>query len=256
MDIELLSRMVGELILDNDRVSLPGIGTLVAVQMPASFSDRGYTINPPYRKLSAMADSDDDGLLTDLYASSNSIDKEAARLIVSDFMEKLAEELEESRCVYLTGLGRLRKTRDGSLFFVEDENLNIDSVGYRLEPVSLKTHPAFPDFEPMEAVLPEAEPLEQETLKQSRIVVRDDVVQGDDERHAELVSASGDNEKGDDAQLEPESDKHTHWFVKLLIWLLVLAVIALIAIAVLGRVAPEIADKILYNAEELRILYY
>ena len=52
MDIDLLSRMVGELILEHDQVGLPGVGTFVAEMVPATFSDKGYTIHPPYRRLS------------------------------------------------------------------------------------------------------------------------------------------------------------------------------------------------------------
>ena len=40
MDIDLLSKMVGELILDNDEVSLPGVGTFVAEVVPSTFSDK------------------------------------------------------------------------------------------------------------------------------------------------------------------------------------------------------------------------
>ena len=52
MDIDLLSRMISELIVDHDQVGLPGVGTFVAEMVPATFSDKGYTINPPYRRLS------------------------------------------------------------------------------------------------------------------------------------------------------------------------------------------------------------
>ena len=52
MDIDLLAKMVGELILEHDEVALPGVGTFVAELVGASFSDKGFTINPPYRKLS------------------------------------------------------------------------------------------------------------------------------------------------------------------------------------------------------------
>ena len=52
MDIDLFSNIVKDLILDNDEVTLPGLGTFVSELMPSSFSDKGYTINPPYRRLS------------------------------------------------------------------------------------------------------------------------------------------------------------------------------------------------------------
>ena len=52
MDVELLSGMIGELMLDYDSLNLPGLGTFVAEEIPASFSDKGYTVNPPYRRLS------------------------------------------------------------------------------------------------------------------------------------------------------------------------------------------------------------
>ena len=72
MDIDLLSKMVKELILDRDEVTLPGVGTFVAETVPASFSDRGYTINPPYRRLSfRQRQNAEDNCLIELYARSN-----------------------------------------------------------------------------------------------------------------------------------------------------------------------------------------
>ena len=52
MDIDLLAKMVKELIVAHDQVGLPGVGTFVAEMIPATFSDKGFTINPPYRRLS------------------------------------------------------------------------------------------------------------------------------------------------------------------------------------------------------------
>jgi len=52
MDVALLAGMIAELIADHDQVGLPGMGTFVAEVVPATFSDKGYTINPPYRRLS------------------------------------------------------------------------------------------------------------------------------------------------------------------------------------------------------------
>ena len=44
MDIDLFSDIVKDLILDNDEVTLPGLGTFVSELMPSTFSDKGYTI--------------------------------------------------------------------------------------------------------------------------------------------------------------------------------------------------------------------
>ena len=52
MDIDLLSKMVRQLILEHDKVFLPGLGAFVAEIVPSTFSDKGYTVNPPYRRLS------------------------------------------------------------------------------------------------------------------------------------------------------------------------------------------------------------
>lgn len=140
MDIDLLSKMVKELILDHDRVSLPGLGTFVAETVPATFSDKGYTINPPYRKLSFRPQSGDDTLITELYADANGIDRGLAEKAVIDFTKGLREVLETRRNVVFPGLGRLRATRENNFFFVADESLDIYPEGFGLDPVSLKTH--------------------------------------------------------------------------------------------------------------------
>ena len=48
--------MVRDLVLQQDKVVVPGLGVFIAEFVPASFSDRGYTLNPPYRKLSFVAE--------------------------------------------------------------------------------------------------------------------------------------------------------------------------------------------------------
>lgn len=63
MDIALLSKMLLRLLQDHDSVSLPGLGAFVVKQEPAWFSDKGYTINPPAKRLSFVASEEDDGLL-------------------------------------------------------------------------------------------------------------------------------------------------------------------------------------------------
>lgn len=140
MDIDLLSKMVYDLILDNDRVALPGVGCFVAEIVPASFSDKGYTINPPYRKLYFRSKPDDGELLVKLYAKSNGVAEEDARRILTEFLAEMKDILFARKVIVFPRLGRLRATRENNLFFVADEALDIYPEGFGLEPLSLKTH--------------------------------------------------------------------------------------------------------------------
>lgn len=140
MDIDLLSKMVRQLILDNDKVFLPGIGAFYAEIVPSSFSDKGYTVNPPYRRLFFRSKAEPDTLLADLYASSNGVTADVAGRIIGDFTEEMKGVLMTKKAVAFPGLGRLRATKENNFFFVPDEDLDIYPEGFGLEPVSLKTH--------------------------------------------------------------------------------------------------------------------
>ena len=144
MDIDLLSKMVKELILDNDKVVLPGFGAFVAEIVPSTFSDKGYTINPPYRKLYFRARPEDDNMLVRFYAESNQVDLAVADKVVRDFVTELKSVLFSRKTVVFPGLGRLRATKENAVFFVADEDMDIYPDGFGLEPISLKTHEETP----------------------------------------------------------------------------------------------------------------
>ena len=140
MDIDLLSKMVKELILDNDRVVLPGLGSFVAEVVPSTFSDKGYTINPPYRRLFFRPKPDEGDELAAFYASTNNVDKDMAERIIKDFVAELKPMLHTKKTIVFPGLGRLRATKENAIFFVANEDLDIYPAGFGLEPISLKTH--------------------------------------------------------------------------------------------------------------------
>lgn len=141
MDIDLLAKMVRDIILEKDEVALPGLGMFVAEFVPASFSDKGYTINPPYKRLSfRQVDKPDDMTLALLYAKANNIGEDTAAHFVNDFLVGLKNVLMEKKTVLLPGLGKLRATRENTFFFIADEDLDIYPEGFGLEAVSLKTH--------------------------------------------------------------------------------------------------------------------
>lgn len=145
MDIDLLSKIVKELIQDNDEVALPGIGSFIAEIVPSVFSDKGYTINPPYRRLSfRQKGSGDENMVIDFYARCNNIDTPTASRIIREFLEEMRRVLETKKSIVFPGLGKLRATKENYFFFVADEDLDIYPEGFGLEPISLKTHEETP----------------------------------------------------------------------------------------------------------------
>ena len=172
MDIDLLAKMVKEAVLDHDAVTLPGVGCFVAELMPSTFSDKGYTINPPYRRLYFSPKQGSDTYLADLYARDNKeVDADMATRILTEFLAEMKEVLKVKKTVVFPGLGRLRATRENHFFFVADEDLDIYPEGLGLAPLSLKTHVETPEevatavaglaeliSEPEAEVVPEPEP--------------------------------------------------------------------------------------------------
>ena len=227
MDIDLFSNIVKDLILDNDEVTLPGLGTFVSELMPSSFSDKGYTINPPYRRLSFRQRwKEDDNLLVDFYSETNGIEKSQAAEIVGEFVSGLKETLQSKKLIVLPGLGRLRATKENAFFFIADEDLDIYPGGFGLEPVSLKTHEETP--EEVTAVVKELQEAlsEDEAAKTAKAV--------------ESVEAPG---------------KRRPWLVAVL-GTVASVILFLGLFMLLARIAPDFIDKILYTEEELRIINY
>ena len=252
MDIDLLSRMVGELILDHDQVGLPGLGTFVAEMMPATFSDKGFTINPPYRRLSFYPGRLEDTLLVDLYAESNQIGRDASKVYIEQYLAELKAVLEERKTVVLPGLGRLRATRENALFFVPDADLDIFPSGVGLHPVSLKSHVVEPEEPvridvplPLRTDLPEPveipRPVQEEPTPEEPVI---------EEPAAEAPPAE---EPAAVPQTAPARKGMPRW---LLLCLIVLGavVVVLLLFTLCARLFPGLFDSLLYSPEELRIL--
>lgn len=281
MDIDLLSKMVKELILDNDRVVLPGLGSFVAEVVPSTFSDKGYTINPPYRRLFFRSKPDEGDELAAFYARTNNVDKAMAERIIKDFVAELRPMLHTKKTIVFPGLGRLRATKENAVFFVANEDLDIYPAGFGLEPISLKTHqetreevsaavvglksllsetvqempvqPARPEPEPAVEPEPVAEPVPvqpaQEPAAETKPVQEPEPI-------AEPEPAKPAESEPEKTPLpEPAPKKRSGRTALVAVCIIAaLAVLLLIALAVVGRMAPEWVDQFLYSAEELRIL--
>ena len=282
MNIDLLSKMVRELILDHDRVTLPGLGTFVAELVPASFSDKGYTINPPYRRLSFRPSKEEDNLLANLYSRSNNVDEDVAQRIIADFVGEMKEVLQEKKVVVFPALGRLRATRENNFFFVSDEDIDIYPEGFGLAPVSLKTHQ-----ETREEVSAAVEELKQimeapqpgRTPELQPVPETEPQPEGQSEPESQPASEPKpepalEPEEGPEAVSEsapapqpvPEtagesgapgirSDRRKKIILAFSIPIAA-AVLLLLAYILVARLNPEFIDSILYDPEQLEILNY
>ncbi len=299
MDIDLLSRMVKEVVMDHDTVTLPGVGSFVTELVPATFADRGYTILPPYRRLYFSPTQGEDTLLVDFYAQANHVPEADATRILTDFLSEMKEVLKVKKTIVFPGLGRLRATRENHFFFVADEDLDIYPTGFGLQPISLKTHeetkeeveeavsalasileqkPEPEDFsaapaaplemtvaEPAPEPEPEPEPEPAPEPEPEPIVIPTEVEESpaaEPEDFSTPPAAPLEMTASDPAPepaSEPVMPAPEHKGRKVFLWTLValgiVLLLAVIALAVVGRVAPQWLDSFLYSPEELEVLY-
>jgi nucleoid DNA-binding protein len=288
MDIGLLSKMVKELILTNDSVLLPGLGSFMTDIVPSAFSDKGYTINPPYRRLFFRPNKEGNDILADFYADSNKIDRESSSRIINDFLNDIRMVLKEKKTVVFPGLGRLRSTRENNFFFVPDEDLDIYPSGFGLEPVSLKSHEA--SSQEVAAAVEDLKSImtspsnndETDASSGTGLAVVDDLdndyavdeVSDADVAKVDVPEKEGVTKCENKSEVEVESStlqtisadkeaitlkrKNKIWKTVLYVLLILLCVAAvfLIVFMVLANIAPDFIDSILYTPDELRIINY
>ena len=287
MDIDLLAKMVKEAILDHDSVTLPGVGCFVAELVPSTFSDKGYTINPPYRRLYFSPKQGGDTYLVDLYARDNEeVDADMATRILTEFLTEMKEVLKVKKTVVFPGLGRLRATRENHFFFVADEDLDIYPEGLGLAPLSLKTHVETPE-EVATAVAGLAELIAEpeEIPDQARNDEEEQVpepVEGPVEEPVVRQALQPEPEPEPTPKPEPEPTpepepepapepvpepvegpveepkvKKSHRKFRRVVLIVLCVLVGLLLIFVLlSRLAPGLLDPLLYSREELQILRY
>lgn len=286
MDVDLLSKMIKELILDKDRVVLPGLGCFVAEMVPSTFSDKGYTINPPYRKLSFRSKPDTGDELIDFYVEANGLDRDVACRILGDFIRELRQVIFTKKVVILPGLGRLRATKENHLFFIPEEGLDIYPAGIGLEPISLKTHVETQQevasaVAGLKSIMEEVvvaglqeDKVEEDMVEEVEGVVEDNAIEGvvgpTEEDVVEEVATEEVVETAEEvveAVAEEVVEVETETVEKpkksagkkvmtTMIVLVVLAVVLLGAFVVVARMMPGVFDTLLYTPEELEILNY
>ncbi len=259
MDIQILSRMLLELLQDHERVGLPGLGAFVTEEVPAYFSDKGFTINPPYKKLTFRMYREDDGLLATLYSKANGISVEEAADVIAAFCADVRGILVAERAIALPGLGKLKATKGNDFFFVPEEDLSIFAEEVGLEPISLKSHNEIPDqvrndYKEVRNDYSGGKAVDEslkKTLKEGASSFVPDIAHTSKEKEEIPGQARNDSEV---ARNDSKKKSRKGW--KVLGWILLIAAVLCGAFVLASRMAPGSTDFLLYTPEELEILNY
>jgi nucleoid DNA-binding protein len=239
-DVDIFAACLKELLLENDTVTVPGLGSFITRQMPASFSDRGRTINPPYRKLSFRASEQGDAVLfKERIATLLPAGTDPAAWLQS-FVKEFKEELEKAKRVDLVSLGTMRATAQNDYFFVASDDLDIFPEAMGLEAVTIKS-----------SQLMEEEPQAEDVPEKEEEPVQEPETTAEPQPAADAPKV---------AATTAEKPRHRlKWWAILLIVLtalLLLLILSVIFKDVLpwGTAVDNFINHLLYTEEELRIL--
>lgn len=280
MDIDLLAKLVKDIILEKDEVTLPGVGTFVAETVPAAFSDKLFTINPPYRRLSFRQRQGSDDYLVKRYAETSGLGEDRAREILETFLFEMKEVLKVRKTIIFPSLGRLRATKENHFFFVGDDDQDIFPQGFGLEPVSLKAHDnsnvphldlVVPDTPKQEAKVSQPTNSGQSAAATEKVSALAEQAEASVEQASiatgQISSTTEPVKKPiskvtlvekTPATIRKDKKKKAKWHTGtvILLSIIILCIVALASIAIIGRVAPDFIDQFLFTDEELQILRY
>lgn len=224
MNINILSELLRELVMEHDRVSLPGMGSFIAEHAPSVFSDKATVLHPPFRRiLFKSKEVWNDGILAARYAEVMDIGEEAALEEIEKFTGKARFEIEANRSLELPGLGTIRLNERNGYSFVIDKDSFISKSAYGLEPVNIK-------------ILAKQGSIEQIRAKAVRTFT--------DEEKIQKIGTNS---------VKPASLVIPPYIKTLLIILGVIAVILVLAIVFSEQLRP-VWEILLYNREERELL--
>ena len=158
------------------------------------------------------------------------MDLEKVREELAEIISEIKREVEANSLVELPGLGKLRSLGDGHLFFVMDKDAQIYPEGFALSSVSLKNR-----VSGIPEVVAAPKPVEQPMAAT--------------EGHNEAVSKE---QKVADGLARKK--KKMPVGVKVILWLLGIALLLLAGFMALAYFCPDFIDTLLYSPDEIELL--
>ncbi len=132
VELSVISNLLQQLLINHNRVSLPGVGAFKVEHSPATFTNEGMRMLPPSKHIYfSAAETWNDNLLEHAFAKENNCSFEEAQQQLLFFGQQTVVELEHGKRIKFPGFGALHMTMTKDFFF-EAENpqqLNPDTFG-------------------------------------------------------------------------------------------------------------------------------
>lgn len=249
MTIESFTSCLEEFIMEHDRLLVPGLGAFTAGLQAATISDNGFTINPPYRKLEFIYGEDlgigENEQYDYLYSIKEKMDLEKVREELAEIISEIKREVEANSLVELPGLGKLRSLGDGHLFFVMDKDAQIYPEGFALSSVSLKNR-----VSGIPEVVVAPKPAEQPTA----VAERHNEAETSETAETTVTAEEAVSKEQKVADGLARKKKKMPVGVKVILWLLGIALLLLAGFMALAYFCPDFIDTLLYSPDEIELL--
>ena len=252
MTIESFTSCLEEFIMEHDRLLVPGLGAFTAGLQAATISDNGFTINPPYRKLEFIYGEDlgigENEQYDYLYSIKEKMDLEKVREELAEIISEIKREVEANSLVELPGLGKLG---DGHLFFVMDKDAQIYPEGFALSSVSLKNR-----VSGIPEVIVAPKPVEQPVAATEGHNEAEATVTAERHNEAETTVTAEEavSKEKKTADGLARKKKKMPIVVKVILWLLGIALLLLAGFMALAYFCPDFIDTLLYSPDEIELL--
>lgn len=249
MTIESFTSCLEEFIMEHDRLLVPGLGSFTAGLQAATISDNGFTINPPYRKLDFIYGEDlgigENEQYDFLYSQKEKMDLEKVREELAEIISEIKREVEANSLVELPGLGKLRSLGDGHLFFVMDKTAQIYPEGFALSSVSLKNR-----VSGIPEVVAAPKPVEQ----LAAVAERHNEAETSETAETTVTAEEAVSKEQKVADGLARKKKRMPVVVKVILWLLGIALLLLAGFMALAYFCPDFIDTLLYSPDEIELL--
>ncbi len=135
----MIEKYLKELLIEKDRVAVPGLGTFTTQALGSLISDEGSILTPPSKKIlfEEYAGFYNDDLLLNRMVKSEDMDHEEAKLQIEVFVKDIKDKLDVYDKSEIKGLGTLLKLDTGTVIFKQDQDFNFSAESFGLPLIEL-----------------------------------------------------------------------------------------------------------------------